>query len=186
MFAVVNSVLLRPLPYHDAARLTMISPVDRSGRHVGTALLDFQALTYRGRTFESLAAYYRRPANLTGMDQPERLRALVVTPGFLSVLRVTPALGRGFLPQEAEWGRHRVTLLSYAMWQRAFAGDPGILGRTVALDGDAYTIVGVLPRDFWFMDQRDPLLVPLAFAPGDSMATRSNHFLTWWVACARA
>jgi len=174
MFSVVDSVLLRPLPFRDAGRLFAVW-TNSQGARVNTAYPDYREISERNRSFESIAAYTRRAVNLTGTESPERVRALVVTPSFLSMLGIEPKLGRNFAVSEGEWGGNHVVILGDSLWRRTFGADPGIIGRSIFLDGQPYTIIGVLPRDFWFLDFRDELMLPLAVSPGNN--NRSNHFL---------
>src|SRR5438105_2347454 len=108
MFSVVNTLLLRPLPYRDAARLLFIQTVDVKDRSVHlTAPPDFYEYRARNRTLEHLEAFYTRPFNLTGGPDPERVATLVVSAGFFSALGTPPAMGRGFVEGEEVWGSHR-------------------------------------------------------------------------------
>ena len=131
------------------------------------------------RSFSALAAYtVTSPSgayNLTGDGEPERVRPLQVTPAFLGVIGVTPALGRDFRAEEETVGRHRVVLLSAALWRRRFGGDPSVVGRTVAIDGRTFEIVGVLPAQFWWPSRPD-IIVPLALDDHDR-TLRAAHFL---------
>ncbi|HYL93008.1 MAG TPA: ABC transporter permease, partial [Alphaproteobacteria bacterium] len=178
MFSLVNSVLLRPLPYKDSERLMAVWTTDKDGARVATAVPDFQFLRQHGHNLESLAGYYRRPINVTGTEQPERTLALVASSDFFPTLGVAPASGRAFLPRDEEWGQNHIAIISDGMWRRSFGADPETVGRTLRLNGEPYTIVGILAPDFWFLDNKIDLMVPLSFAPDDSRNTRSNHFLS--------
>ena len=178
MFSIVDAVLLRPLPFPNASHVVAVGAVDARGRASSTAWPDFETLRGANHTFAALAAYYHRAVNLTGIDQPEQLQALVVSSDFFGVLGTRTALGRPFTPDDEQWGRHRVALLSDGMWREEFGSDPNILARTVTLNGEPYSIIGVLPRGFWFMGDTDRIVVPLSFAPDDSRRTRANHFLS--------
>jgi predicted permease len=179
MFSVVNALLLRPLPYEDAGRLLRAQMIDAKSRHdLATAAPDFREYRAQNSTFERLASVYSRPFDLTGFAEPERIRLLIVSSGFLDVLRVAPALGRGFTPADEEWGSHRVVVLTDSFWRRRFAADPGIVGRSVTLDTEPYTVVGVLPPRFSFLGTEGEALVPMSFAPGDNQDSHNNYFLT--------
>lgn len=150
---VVDRLFLRPLPYPGAERLVVVNEVERRTPDVSEAvsvpnLGDWERL---GRSFESLAGVYAAPnfdVNLTGGSEPERVPVARVTWDYFDVLGVEPALGRVFLPEEDQVGRHRVAVLSHGLWERRFGGDPRILDRTVEVNGFAYQVVGVLPRSY--------------------------------------
>jgi predicted permease len=178
MFSVVNSVLLRPLPYPAPDRLQLIQMLDRSGDVFAAAPPDFYAYRSRTQSFESVAAFHSRALDLTGSEEPERIRALIVSADFLRVLGVAPALGRAFEPAEEQWGSHRVALLTDEFWRRRYAADPGIVGRPIVLAAEPYVVVGVLPPRFSFVGMEAQALIPMSFAPGDNMNTRNNYFLT--------
>jgi putative ABC transport system permease protein len=174
MFSVVNTVMLQPLPFRDSGRLVSIWTTSQGARG-STAFPDYREIREQNRSFESVAAYTRRPVNVTGKQDPERLRTLVVSPEFLSTLSVRPRLGRDFLRTEAEPGSEHVVIIADGIWRSSFGADPQIVGRNIRLDGEPYTIIGVLPPDFWFLDFTDQLIVPLSVAPRSD--NRGNHFL---------
>jgi putative ABC transport system permease protein len=178
MFSVVNALLLRPLPYPEADRLQLVETVDASGGDFGTAAPDFYTYRSRGGAFESLSAFYSRGLDLTGAGDPERIRVLIVSSEFLATIRTPPASGRGFLASDENWGGHRVTILTDALWRRRFEADPGILGRQVVLGAEPHVVVGVLPAGFSFVGLEADALVPMAFAPGDNMNSHNNYFLS--------
>ena len=158
VFTIVNSVMLRPLPFPDPGRLFLISYQPRESPFVtGPGMADFDYLEFRQhqRQFESLAAYGSDQVTLTGAGEPVRLGGSQVTPNFLHVLRMNPALGRGFLPEEGAPGRNNVVLLSDKLWRARFAADPAAIGRTVTLDGVRHTILGVMPAAFAFPSSTD-------------------------------
>ncbi|MEO8452053.1 MAG: ABC transporter permease, partial [Gemmatimonadota bacterium] len=146
IFTVVNAVLLRPLPYRDPGRLVVAHYASMST--VAPAyFLEWQA---GARTFDRLGlAEYWTP-NLTGFDRPEELVGLRVSAGIFPMLGVEPLLGRVYSPEEEHFGREHVVVLSYDLWNSRFAADSQVLGRTMALDGIATTIIGVMPRGFRF------------------------------------
>jgi putative ABC transport system permease protein len=177
MFSVVNALLLRPLPYPDPGRLQLVQPMENE-RPSAFAPPDYYAYRSRNRSFQSLSAFYIRPVDLTGEGEPERIRVLIVSSEFIDTLRTAPARGRTFERRDETWGDHRVVLLTDGLWQRRFAGDPGIVGRTVMLGAEPHTVIGVLPPRFSFVGLEAQALVPMAFAPGDNMNTHNNHFLS--------
>ncbi|PYS28438.1 MAG: hypothetical protein DMF75_18865, partial [Acidobacteria bacterium] len=110
---------------------------------------------------------------------PERIQGAYITANFFQVLKLSPAQGRLFANDEEQFGKHRVVLLSHALWQRRFAGERDIVGRQIKLAGESYTVAGVMPRGLPFFDNLPEveLWTPIAFAPDDNMATRNNHFI---------
>jgi putative ABC transport system permease protein len=181
IFSVVNAVLLRPLPYPDADRLVSLRTITRTnGSLSNSALPDFRAWRDDSHAFAGLGAYYHNDFNLVGAGGfPERVQGALVTANLFAVLRVSPALGRGFTVAEEPFGRHRVVLLSDRLWQRRFGGDRGVLGRAVDLNGESYTVIGVMPAGMPFFDNHPivDLWAPVSFAPGDSMDGRGNRFV---------
>jgi predicted permease len=157
IFSVLNTILIRPLPFRDPDRLVWVAnhtddTNDMSGKTVQVDYL----LDYRGknRSFEDLAAYFAfygvGDAKLIGDGQPERLTSIPVTQNFFPLLGVSPQIGRQFSAEECKWNGPKVVMLSDALWRRRFAGDPRIVGRTLAFDGGPATVVGVLPARFDF------------------------------------
>jgi putative ABC transport system permease protein len=178
MFSVANSVLLRPLPYRDPDRLLHVQTVTTAGGTWATSPPDFYEYRAHTRTFEHLAAFYTVPINLTGGQDPEHLQVLVVTSGFFTALGTPPVLGRDFTVDDERFGSHRVVVLSDGFWKRRFGSDRTILGRTVTLNAQPYTVVGVLPPAFSFRNFRTEVFLPMSFEAGDNLNTRNNFFLT--------
>src|SRR5947199_5536260 len=159
IFSVVNTVLLRPLPYPHPDRLVVVwgSRADRRGSPVSaTNFLDYQE---QSRAFEHMATFHSAGFVLTG-GEPEWLRAGRVSPDFFAVLGVRAALGRTFAPEDGRAGGDKVVILGPGIWRRRFGGDPGIVGKTLLLSADRYTVIGVLPAGFDFS-------VPGAFKPAE-------------------
>lgn len=146
IFSVINAVVLRPLPYHDPERLVTI--LHDGAKPVAPA--NYFDLAQQSQSFESMAAAQWWEPNLTGRDEPEHLRALQLTGKMFQVLGVAPALGRTFHADEDQPGREHVVVLSNRLWQRRFGGDPNIVGQQITLNGDSYTVIGVMPRGFQF------------------------------------
>ena len=178
MFSVVNAVLLRPLPYHDAERLVLVQALGRNGGPISTAGPDFYAFRERNSTLDFLDAYYNGAFNLTGGSEAERLPGLIVSSGFFASLGIPPALGRGFIAADEQWGSHRVAVLTDGLWKRRFGANPAIVGETITLNAQPYTVVGVLPPSFSFLGRNLQVFVPMAFAPGDNMNSHNNYFLS--------
>ena len=177
LFALVDAVLLRPLPYPGPERLVSLweTTPDSSRLTVAPANL----ADYRVPAFESLAAWHDVEMDLSGEGRPENLAGHAVTVDFFTVLGVGPALGRPFLPEEDREGGDRVVVLSDSLWRSRFGADPAIVGRTIRLDREAHRVVGVLPPGFVTpggLGSTRPvsLLVPAAF-PAELLANRGDH-----------
>ncbi|HEX8141077.1 MAG TPA: ABC transporter permease [Pyrinomonadaceae bacterium] len=150
IFSVVNAVLLRPLPYKDPDRLVNVfrtQPPIMRGPISRPDFLEWQA---QQKVFQDIAAYYFETFNLTGIDEAERVVGTRVTENFFSLFGVAPAQGRFFLPADGQPGAGRVAIIGYGIWQRRFGADPRVVGNTIALNGDTYTVVGVAPPSFNF------------------------------------
>src|SRR5215813_6220030 len=150
IFSVINAVLLRPLPYVDAERLVFVGHSWGGGAPRIISSLNYLDCRDQNSVFENTALVLWWGANLTGQGQPERLTGLQVSAGFFETLKTQPILGRAFLPEDDQPGHDQVVILSYGLWQRRFAGDPQVLGRSITLDDKIYSIVGVAPPDFRF------------------------------------
>jgi predicted permease len=179
IFTVVNAALLRPLPFREPDRLVHLwesTPQNQFGEREASYpdYLDWKAGT---QAFEGLAGYSRRSFALTGRETPDRFEGAAVTDGFFQVLGVAPVLGRSFQPGEDKAGGARLVILSYGLWQRRFGGDPNILGQSLVLDANNYTVVGVLPQSFQFAPAgAAELWVPLNPSQGQ-MSRRFQHWL---------
>lgn len=155
IFSVLNTILIRPLPFRDPGRLVWLAnhtdeTNDMSGKTVQVNyLLEFRA---KNESFDDLAAYFAfygaGDSKLIGDGQPERLTSIPVTQNFFRLLGVEPQLGRQFSADECKWNGPRVAMLSDALWHRRFGADPNIIGRAIPFDGGPITVVGVLPA--WF------------------------------------
>ncbi len=146
IFTVVNSVLLRPLAYNDSDRLVTILH-NESGPVSPANYVDWQA---RARSFEAMAAAEANGVNLSNVSAPEHVEGLKVTQSLFPMLGVQPLLGRWFAPGEDKAGAEHEVILSYAFWQRHFGGEPTAIGKLLTLDGEPFTIVGVMPQGFRF------------------------------------
>ncbi|KPK59446.1 MAG: hypothetical protein AMS21_09965 [Gemmatimonas sp. SG8_38_2] len=149
IFSVVHAVLLRPLPFGEPDRLVQVfeSRVERGWTRASLTHANFWDFKEQNRTFEGMDAYQGLSLNLTGFGFPERLDAARVSAGFFSTLRVQPVLGRTFLPGEDDPGANLIALLGEESWRTRFGSDPEIIGSSLVLDGDSYTIVGVIPSE---------------------------------------
>jgi hypothetical protein len=151
IFTVVDAALLRGLPYKAPDRLYHLweSTPQKEFAQREFSYPDYQDYQ-KNQVLEGLAAYTGGGGILSGRGEPERIFAPSATANFFSVLGIDPVIGRTFQPGDDKPGAPRVTVLTYAMWQRRFGGDPGIVGQSLTLNGDIYTIIGVLPASFQF------------------------------------
>lgn len=150
IFSVVNGLLLRPLPFRDPSALVQVMNFERStgqDRPVVSAGL-YMEWKARTQSFEDLAAFSFLYFNLTGDGQAERLQGLRVSANYFSLLGVTPAVGRNFSPEDELSPRPRVIILSHGLWQRRYGGDPSVVGRKILVEGEPYTVAGILPSGF--------------------------------------
>ncbi|HEV7377152.1 MAG TPA: ABC transporter permease [Pyrinomonadaceae bacterium] len=156
LFSVVNATLLKPLPYNQADRLVMVwehnRPRNKERNVVSpTNFLDWQE---QSTAFEQIAAFYDTRFNLTGAGEPEEIPAQVATGNLFTLLGAEAVLGRTFTNEDAEPGHDNVVVLSYGLWQRRFGGARDVIGKSLALNGQSATIIGVMPDDFkWFIKQ---------------------------------
>src|SRR5215212_2114295 len=164
IFSLVNSILLRPLPFREPDRLVrMLQASPKLGLSSwGVSQADFAAYREQNRSFESIAIYNNTATNLTGAGEPERLPIATVTADFFKVFGVNPLLGRTFVEGEDAKGKNQVCVISHAFWQRRFGGDPNTVGRTLSLNNTPTQIVGVMPADFKFPRYEIDLWTPLA------------------------
>ncbi len=149
IFSVVNSVLLRPLAFNEPDRLARLYEENRGHNFFRQSVSapNFQDWKNQSQFFEHLAAYYNQSANLTGFDEPERVSLAAVSADFFKALKVEPVMGRAFSPEEYKPGGPRLVVLSYSFWQRRFGADTNILGKTLTLEGNSFTIIGVMSRE---------------------------------------
>ena len=171
IFSVVNGWMLRPPRIKDPARVVMIlstSPAKERGwgwdRNPVSAP-DFVAWREQSHAFEGMVASQWGDFTLTGEGEPERLDGMRVSSSYFHVLGVSAVLGRTFLPGEDQPGRDKVVILSDGLWQQRFGSHPGVVGEAVRLNGESYTVVGVMPKDYRLGNYGPQLWTPLVFAP---------------------
>jgi macrolide transport system ATP-binding/permease protein len=150
IYAFVDATLVKPLPYREPARLVALFEHNPVGDRFHLSDFDYRAWKQRNHAFTSLDVYRPERDTLNKPEGPEEVSAALVSDGFFRTLGVTPALGRDFFAGEDRPNAPPTTILSYAAWKSRFGADAKVLGGTVKLDGESYTIVGVLPRDFHF------------------------------------
>src|ERR1035438_8739081 len=183
IFSVVDTVLLKPLPFRDAERLLVIwkKNVSQNLDQTFVSPATFLASQQQSRAVERMAALQDMRINLTGGPNghidPEEIKCERVTANLFPLLGVEPTVGRTFRPEEDRPGSANLVLLSHALWQRRFAGDPGIAGKTIRLRDQPYTVVGVLPPAFAVMEAGVDVFVPLGLNPSDTR-TANGRVLT--------
>ena len=175
IFSLVNSILLRPLPFREPDRVVrLIQASPKLGLATwGVSQADFAAYREQNRSFETTALYNSSAINLTGAGEPERLPMTSVTADFFKVFGVSPLLGRTFVEGEDVQGKNVVCVISHAFWQRRFGGDPNIVGRMLNLNNIPTQIVGVMPADFKFPRLEVDLWLPM---PLDTKRTAPYFF----------
>jgi putative ABC transport system permease protein len=173
IFSVVNAAVLHPLPFRDANRLvTQWATSPTIGYSGPGAFTDRDYIEWRdqNRVFSEIAAFRGQPSNLTGVSEPVRLTGATISSSLLRVLEVNPPLGRAFAPGEESAGHNRVALLSDRLWRSRFGSDPSVVGKAIKLDGEFYTVIGVMPAGFGFPNEAD-VWTPLTLASDAHNAT---------------
>jgi putative ABC transport system permease protein len=158
IFSVVNAAILHPLPFRDAGRLVTQWATSPTVGYSGPGSLtdkDYTEWRDQNRVFSDIAAFRGQPTNLTGVGEPVRLNGATITASLLRVLDVNPALGRAFAPEEETAGHNRVVLLSDRLWRSRFGSQPTVLSKAIKLDGEFYTVIGVMPEGFGFPNEAD-------------------------------
>ena len=182
IFSVVNAILLRPLAYaHPEQFVVIYHNYPKINLKASVSAFGYSHYRDNARSFSNVAALTGWPVNLTGEGEPERLSGLAVSVNFMSMLGVNPAQGRVFAAGEDQAGHDHVVVLSHAFWQRRFGGSPSALNRTISLNGESYTVVGIMPPEFNFgreLGQVADLWAPLTFTPNQLTSNNlTNEFL---------
>jgi putative ABC transport system permease protein len=181
IFSVVNSILLRSLPFQDAERIVLVwgnIPSERKDRTQVSAT-DVDDWRHQNNVFEDVTTYSNWSATLLGQGESERIPGIQVGDGYFSIMKGTPLLGRTFLAEEQQDGKDFVIVLGYGLWQRRFGGDPNVIGQQINLSGRPYTVVGVMAADFQplpasLVDPRGEFYRPVA-EPHDENERSSRH-----------
>jgi putative ABC transport system permease protein len=192
IFSVVNTVLLRPLPFEHPEQLVMVWETHDFARKLGfdfipasnAAFADFEK---QNHVFDRMAAIDFWTVNLTGGTQPERIEGARVSANLFPLLKVEPMVGRVFTPEEEKPGSAHVVIISYGSWQSRFGGDAKVVGQSIALDGEQYSVIGIMPREFSF-PQNAGLPAYFSFAnrtdlwtprvlPEKEIANRGSHHM---------
>lgn len=165
IFSVVDSVLLRRLPYRTAERIVAIQEFGKEGKRGQITSANFLDWRAQNTVFEQLAAIKTTTANLALSDQAERIDLAQTNANFFDVFGITPQYGRLFIPADEQAGHENVVVVSHSLWQRRFAGDPALVGKPISLDGTNYTVIGIAPPDFRYPDKTELWLPPLRLVP---------------------
>jgi putative ABC transport system permease protein len=167
IFTVVNAVLVRALPYGDPQRLVWLATwnADR-GQYSKSSGWDYDSWRQRTATFEAVEAGWDRAYTITGTDHPEALVGWQFTPNLFPMLGISAALGRTLMPEDGDPGHDNVVVLSDSLWRRRFSAAPDVVGRSIQLDGQSYTIVGVMPPSFLHPYPNTQLWTPLTMTSG--------------------
>jgi putative ABC transport system permease protein len=178
IFSTIDAILLKPLPYEEPERLVIVwEDASQIGFPRNTpAPANYADWKAQNQVFEDMAATAWRDFSLTGDGEPEKVAAYGVTANFFPLLGVEPALGRTFLPEEDSPGANKVVVISHRLWQSRYGGDRAVIGRDILLNGEKYTVVGVMPAGFQFKESYIGLWVPMAFDQ-EELANRGSHYL---------
>ena len=176
IFAVISSVLLKPLPFRDPHQLVLVSNcypkagVERGGASIPHYLERQKEMA----AFAEVAATRDWGVTIGEAGSPERIDATFATPSFFRLLGTGAALGRTFTDDEGFYGKNQVVVLSDGLWRQRFGADPKAIGRTLRIDTTPYTIIGVMPAGFRFLSQTAKLWTPLCFSDDDRKADRRH------------
>lgn len=165
IFSVVNSVLLRRLPYRTADRIVAIQELDPNGNLVQVTSANFLDWRAQNTVFEQLAAIKTTTTNIALADHAERIDLAQTSANFFDVFGITPQYGRFFIPQDEQAGHEPIVVLSHALWARRFGSDPAIVGKPITLDAKNYTVAGIAPEGFQYPDRTELWVPPLKLAP---------------------
>jgi predicted permease len=178
VFAIIHSVVLKPLPLPEPDRiLIMYNSYPNAGvKRASNGVPDYYDRVRVATAFEELALYNSQGLTVGEKNSVQQLDSMGITPSLFRLLRVKPLLGRNFLEEEAEIGNQRKVILSYALWQELYGGDGSVIGKDLRIYGNPHTIVGVMPKGFFFLDPKVRLWRPLAFTPEQKQAYHSNSW----------
>ncbi|HEX8894050.1 MAG TPA: ABC transporter permease, partial [Terriglobales bacterium] len=160
MFSIINAVLLRPLPYHDPQNLVLLSEHWPQFPRLSLSYLNYKDWRDQSRSFEAVGAVRNFVMTMTGIDEAERIPAQDVTASLFGLLGVQPELGRPFDATEDKPGARPVVLISRSLWQRRFSSSQNVLGKSITLDNQNYSIIGVMPPGFEVLQQAPDVILP--------------------------
>ncbi len=176
IFSVINGVLLKSLPFKEPENVIKLWESMAGGFQGTISVPNLKDWREQNSVFTKIAAYQFQNFGLQSKDAPERVRAATVSPEFFDVLGVTPQLGRTIAEGEDQDGKHRVAVLSHQLWQSKFAADAGIVGKTILLGGEDFTVIGVMPASLRYPSRTTDLWVPMVISPQQT-SSRGSHFL---------
>lgn len=179
IFSVVNGVLLRPLPYKTTDRIVAIQEINPEGKRVQTTPANFLDWRAQNTVFEHLAAIFTRGSNLAGDNGAERIDLAVTSANFFDVFGAQPAQGRLFISEDEQAGHQPIVVIGYALWQRRYGGDPGIVGQAITLDGTSYTVAGIAPAGFQYPNKTEAWLPPFRLAPAVNQSMDVTQVRGW-------
>lgn len=176
IFSVINTVLLKPLPFNEPDRVVRLWESMKNGFQGSVSAPNLKDWREQNTVFTKIAAYQSQNFGLQGSDSPERVAAGTVTAEFFDVLGAQPALGRFIAEGEDQDGKHRVTVLGYQLWQRKFGADRGVVGKPIQLGDQTYIVIGVAPAGFRYPSAGIDLWIPLVLPP-EALRSRGSHML---------
>ena len=178
IFAIVNGVLLKPLPYPQPDELVAVwSRIGSDTSPATSSPPDYREFRDNASTFSAFGAYYASAANVAIDGEPQRLAVRRVSASLFPLLGATYSAGRGFRADEEEVGRDRVVVISHRTWMAQFGGRPGLVGSSISIEGEPHQVVGITAPDFRFLDSEAQLWRPIAFSATDNLNTRGNYFV---------
>jgi putative ABC transport system permease protein len=176
IFSIIDTIMLRPLPFRDPGQLVRLYETEAAPGNYPFAGPDFLDWRAQNKTFQDMALFaWSGDMNLSGEGRPDHVFAVPTQANFFALLGAQPILGRTWMPGEDQPGKDQVAVLSYGLWREHFAGDPGVVGRTIALNSKKYSIVGVMPASFRYPFQTQ-MWVPLD-VDSKSLGQRGSHWL---------
>jgi putative ABC transport system permease protein len=173
IFSVVNAILLRPLPFNNSDRLVSITGTSAKGSRTWISYPNFLDYREKNHVLDEMSVLVPQSVNLTGIETPDRVRGGFVSASFFKVVDVKPAAGRMFLPGEDLPGAERVAVLNHNVWKNRFGSDPNIIGKSLVLNGNPFTVVGIMPESFLFPIDEIEVWIPAQYYPNFTMV-RSN------------
>jgi putative ABC transport system permease protein len=181
IFSVVNALLLRALPYAESERLVLLSEKSRTGERDSVSYPNYADWRARAQSFEGMAIGWPQNFTLTGGDKAARVPGYTVNWNFFPLLRVQPQLGRMFTEADDRYGAARTVIISHGFWQRRFGGELNVIGQTLRLTNEAYTVIGVLPPGFEYFAAADVVTpLGLVLAPDSPHAGRGNRTFNFY------
>ncbi|HEX5883942.1 MAG TPA: ABC transporter permease [Pyrinomonadaceae bacterium] len=177
IFSAVNAVLLKPLPFPESEQLVDLSETFKPNGFGSVSVPTLEDWKNQNTVFAGISAYFFTSFNLEGGDTPQRIPGINVSANYFDVLGVKPTLGRAFLPGEDVAGREHVVVISDELWRRNFAANPEIINQTIPLNGQKYTIVGVMPRELSALYRTVQMWSPLVFPENDRLSRGTHKYL---------